>query len=119
MDVIVNEVFLGLIAIATKSTTPSELLEKGVEILQNKPISNVQKKEVLKSIIKKIAYGSDGIPNSWDDRLSEDTLNILLMAIDSQLMDALIDGIVVNFKKVGFKEIFNKCGILIKWKAKS
>ena len=118
MDLIINEVVCGLIEVSTKETKPIELIQVGVSILKGKPISNTDKKNILKAIITRVAYGNDGIVGTFDDRLSPETLNTLLVIIDSEMIDFVIAGIVSISKKEGFKNIFDRCGVCIKWKAK-
>ena len=117
MDQIIKDVALALLDVCTKQTMPIDLVKIGVELLQNKPISNVEKKAILKQILTKFALGDDGVISA-DDRLSDTTLNVLLVVVDSDLIDVVIDGIVSISKKEGFRNVFNSCGVCIKWKAK-
>jgi len=115
MEPLVREIVKGLLDISTKEMKPLVLVEEGVKLLQDKPFNKNTKKEILKAIIQQIAYGADGVCNTFDDRLSPETLNILLMIIETDTVDYIIDGIVANFKKLKVKTLFNKCGVLIRW----
>jgi hypothetical protein len=118
MELIVSDVAFALLNMSTKDTKPIDLVKTGVQILQNKPISKQDKKEILKAILTKIAMGEDGVIGTFDDRLSPETLNTLLVIIDSEMIDFVIAGIVSVSKKEGFKSVFNRCGVCIQWKAK-
>ena len=115
MEPIIREVFDGLTKICNREATPIEIIKTGVKILEGKPIDKVFKKEILIAVLKRIAYGQDGLADTEDDRLSPETLNILIMLIESECLDAVIDGIMVSFKKVGLT-VFDRCGVLIKFR---
>ena len=118
MDIIIKEVFGAMVLVFNKQTMPIDLVKNGVELLQNKPISNVEKKAILKQILTMVALGDDGIKGTFDDRLSDKTLEVLLVMVDSELIDFVIAGIVAVSKKEGFKSVFNRCGVCIQWKKK-
>jgi hypothetical protein len=118
MEPIIREVFEGLTKICNKEATPIDIIKTGVKILEGKPINKAFKKEILVAVLKRIAYGQDGLADTEDDKLSPETLNMLIMLIESEFLDAVIDGIIVSFKKVGLT-IFDRCGVLIKFKKSS
>ena len=103
MDVIIKDVALALLDVCTKQTMPIDLVKIGVELLQNKPISNVEKKAILKQILTDIAVGQDGVKGTYDDRLSENTLGLLIILIEADLTDVIITGVVSGAKKVTSK----------------
>ena len=100
MNSIITETAIGLFQVLTKESTPLQIISKGVELLNGKPISGSTKKQVLKHILTQIARGSDGIMGTDDDRISPETLQVLLVMVDSQLLDVVIDGVVATLKKV-------------------
>lgn len=100
MDTIAKEVFDAISSSSTKHSSPIDIIKTGVELLQPKPIEKSLKKEVLKGVIKKIAYGNDGLPNTADDRLSHQTTEILIMLVETDIVSEIIDSIAHKVKKV-------------------
>jgi hypothetical protein len=93
-----------------------DIIKTGVNALNSKPIDKHFKKEILKSIIERIAHGRDGIAGTEDDRLSPKTVVVLLTLIENDVIDYLIDGAVLAIKKSGFTTCFKRFGIAISYK---
>lgn len=108
MDLIAKEVFTEVLKISSFDTTPIQLIKKAVDVLHNKPIDKVFKKEIVKAVIERIAYGRDGIRGTTDDRLSAHTTELLITLINSELLDTLVDGVVNKFKTSGFPNCFKR-----------
>jgi hypothetical protein len=118
MEHITREVFDAMLKACTKSSLPTDIIKAGVEVLQYKTIDKSFKKEIIKNMLQRIAYGKDAKKGTDDDILSQQTLELLIVLIDTDIIDTLIDGVVVGLKKVGFRNCFNRFGILIQWKFK-
>lgn len=109
MEAVTREVYDVLTKTCKKDTMPIELITKGVEVLQHKnDISKSLKREILKAVLERIAYGGDGIAGTEDDRLSERSLMMLQNVIDSEIIDILIAGIVAGLKKTNVKKCFKR-----------
>lgn len=116
MDTIITEVYHEMLKVCSNTATPTSIIQTGVELLQKKNIDKNLKKEIIKAVVRKFALGTDGISNTEDDRLSEQTLVVLIMLIESDLIDTVIDGIVSQIKKSGFTKCFHRFGMLIQYK---
>jgi heterodisulfide reductase subunit C len=98
MNEITQEVFTELLKVCTKDVTVIDIIRVGVEMLQGKPISKPFKKQVLKTVLEKIARGRDNVANTEDDRLSKNTLSVLIMMVESEALDDIIEGIYLTVK---------------------
>jgi hypothetical protein len=106
MESITREVFEALRDISKRNTQPIDLITKGVEILQPKAINKEFKREILIAVLERIAYGNDGIANTADDRLSPESLELLIILLNSDVMNSVITGIVATIKKTNVKKCF-------------
>jgi hypothetical protein len=104
MEPLISNVFQTVLSACTKEAKPIDIIKSGVDVLNGKPIEKHFKKEILKAVIERIAAGNDGIHGTADDRLSKETMAILLVLLESNLIDTVIDGIVVQIKKVNIKK---------------
>jgi len=116
MEPLISDVFQTVLLACTKEAKPIDIIQSGVEVLNAKPIEKHFKKEILKAVIERIAAGNDGIQGTADDRLTPETLRVLIVLLESDVINTVIDGIVVQIKKAGFKNIFDRCGVLIRYK---
>lgn len=99
-----------------KDTTPLDIIIQAVNLIDGYTIKNTDKKEILTGILKRIAMGEDQKMGTFDDKLSEKTLEALIIMIDSECIDYVIDGLVKHIHKDVYKNIINKCGVVIKMK---
>jgi len=116
MEHISREVFETILSACTKEASPIDIIKTGVAVLNGKPINKNMKQQILKAVIERIAHGKDGIAGTEDDRLSAKTVEMLLMLLESDVVDYVIDGIVAQVKRADFKTLFNRCNVLIRWK---
>jgi hypothetical protein len=117
MEPVIKEVFQTVLSACTKEAKPIDIIKSGVNVLNGKPsIEKHFKKEILKSVIERIAQGKDGIAGTEDDRLSPQTVDILMTLVNSEVVDYVIDGIVAQVKRADFRTLFNRCGVLIGFK---
>jgi hypothetical protein len=90
-----------LLKCCDKDTKPLDVIKKGVELLdRNKVYDNKTKRYILIEIIKMYAVGEDGQGGTADDRLSPETVSILTMLIESEMIGLVIDGIVAGIRKI-------------------
>jgi hypothetical protein len=91
-------------------TSPLEVLKKGVELLQKNTLYDEEaKQKMLIEIVSLYANGKDGFADTDDDRLSPETVKVLTVLIESDMVGYVIDGIVANIKKRSsgcFKKMF-------------
>ena len=106
MEPIVYEVFDAVSVVINKDAKPVDIIKTGIDVLQSKPIDKQLKKTIIKAVINKIAHGKDGIAGTEDDRLSAHTVMVLVMLLESEMIDVVIDGIVATIKK---KQNIFKC----------
>jgi hypothetical protein len=111
MEPVIKEVFNVMLSKCTKEAKPIDIIKSGVEALQTKQINKSFKREIVKAVIEKIAAGNDGIHGTADDRLSPETLQVLIVLLESDVINTVIDGIVVQIKKINVK----KCWPLKLW----
>ena len=106
MDEIIKEVYDAIVVVCNKEACPTDLIKIGVDVLHKKNINNDFKREIIKAVLTKIACGNDGEPNTADDRLSQNTIGLLIILIDSELIDVIITGVVAGSTKVRFFRCF-------------
>jgi hypothetical protein len=86
------------------NTKPLEVITKGIELLKNHPVyDNKTRKLLLIEIIKMYSAGCDGVMGTADDRLSENTVAVLSVMIENDMLGYVIDGIVKGTKKIKIK----------------
>ena len=103
MDEVIKEVFDVMVSGCNKDIQPIDLIKTGVDVLHKKNIHKDFTFEILKAVLKKIANGNDGISGTEDDLLSQNTIGLLIILIDSELIDVIITGVVSGSKKVTSK----------------
>lgn len=104
MNKIAVSVSTSLLAFCTQRTVALDILKEGVRLLAYEKLNGTLKKEILIEIIKLFAYGDDKQQGTLDDRLSKETIGVLITLIESGTIDFIIDGIVKDDYSV-----FRKC----------
>lgn len=116
MDGFVYNSFTLLKSIITKEKNAVDIIKHGIEILKFTPVPNAEKKKILVEILRFVAYGEDGLPNTSDDRINPETLKVLLVLIENDLISSIIDGLVLVAKKTNFITLFKRCGWLVRYR---
>ena len=69
------------------STSAMSIIAKGMELMETFPNMNGQQKQtLLMTVIEKIAAGSDGILGTSDDILSKETVEMLRLILEKNLL---------------------------------
>lgn len=114
LNVIIINVTTALFEYCKKDTPPLDVIIKAVNLIDCYNIKNCEKKSIVKGILKRIAMGEDQHMGTFDDKLHENTLDALLIMVDSECIDFIIDGLVKHIHRDVYKSIINKCGFVIK-----
>lgn len=79
-----------LINVIKPNMNSLEIIRAGVIHLNKENLSSQNKKTILKTVLYKIAAGNDGIIGTADDRFSKNTIDLINILIDTDLIDDLI-----------------------------
>jgi len=94
-----------------KHFTTYELIVYVMELVEN--INNINKRELVLSILNRLAKGKDGVVGTDDDLISKETLNSIKLLLESELVEGFVEVLIKATKgKVNINKIVDRgCSI--------
>lgn len=72
-------------------TSPTQLIAKGMEIMETFPNMNgSQKKQLLVKVVEKVAAGADGIAGTEDDIIPKSVVDALKTLLEKNLVEDIV-----------------------------